>query len=228
MNPFRPDIGILPVRIIPELIHGGGEGGPEFGFQYGQFIGKGGVEDKVSITDKGNDVLQLAPPDIMPVGQGSHRREVAVILVADHPAKQAVVGPAHEGAVSGSQLSEGFDIKAVLVTRRDGLCHVVVQAVKAVQQQDFVLSQLHLLYGQGAHSGFEVIEGDFDAPPRQEVAQMGIDEFKVKGLRAFIVVIPKLVTGVFDKVEEIVVDVEGLQPESLRLCLLYTSDAADE
>ena len=80
---------------------------------------------------------------VMPVLQRPLRIVGAVRGVAQHPAHQAQVGPAHVFAVAALHLDERLDVQLELALVGDGAHHAGEKPVQAVNQNDLVLLQPH-------------------------------------------------------------------------------------
>ena len=204
------DVGVLALGLVLEFLDGGREILEELGLQDGQLEGHGAVDEVVDGADERDDVAELGAADVVPVGERLLGLEVPVPGVADHAAEEAVVGPAHEGALGVLDLSEGLDVELELLGVRGGLGHLAVEAVEGVDEEDFVLGEGHLVDVQFALAGLEVVVGGLDGLAFEEGGDVFVDELEVEGVGRLVVVVAELVLGVLLEVEEVVVEVDGL------------------
>ena len=140
--------------------------------------------------------------------------------VPQHAAHQADIGPAGVIAIFELQLQQGFDIELELPLIGNISRHFGVKPMQAVDQDDLILVQTHGgMIGVG-FPGFKVIEGNAHFFSLEELRQVLIDQLHVQGLWGLKIIIAKFILWMHLKVEEIVINVECDQFETL-FCQMF-------
>ena len=87
--------------------------------------------------------------------------------------------------------------------------------MQAVYQQDLVLRQAQLVDVRAARMpGLEIVVRRHDRPAVQQLAKMLVDELKIQRRRSLVIVVAELVLRVLVQIEEIIVDVDRLEPDA--------------
>ncbi len=88
MYPFRAEVGVHPVGIVPVFADPLCELCEQTSAHYRQLIRRGAVDDVVRRVDVGDDVAQFAAADIVPVLERLAWIIGALTSIANHPPHQ--------------------------------------------------------------------------------------------------------------------------------------------
>ena len=129
----------------------------------------------------------LAPPHLVPQGQGVGRREVAELHIPDHAADEAVVRGGQGVVVVQVQLGEGGDEDAALLLLGDGIGQPRVQSVDALHDQDLVVAQTQAAVVVDGAALLEIVAGKAGLPAFQQLPHVLLEQVHVQSLHALVV-----------------------------------------
>ncbi len=121
---------------------------------------------------------------------------MAVFVVPDDTAEQTVVAGGDPVVVVDFQGGECGDVDFEYVVGVDGPCELRVQSVDSLDEEHVVAVKAQRAVALYASSEIERVGREVYLLSGEKSTEVGVEQFEVKGVEAFVVVVAGLVEGV--------------------------------